>query len=69
MDTLLAMDPARQLAAAEHELVIEFPAVEAGEIHALMEGENGRYATASVRDYLSILVAGAVRRVLRARQI
>ena len=61
------IDPARQLAAAEHDLADDFPAVPPAEIHSLVQRENRRYASARVRDYISILVAGAVRASLLTR--
>jgi hypothetical protein len=67
MATLIDIDPARQLLAAEHALVEDFPAVPPAEIHSLVQRENRRYDTARVRDYVSILVARTVRSGLLTR--
>jgi hypothetical protein len=67
MATLIELDPARQLLAAEHDLAEDFPAVPPGEIHSMVVRENRRYESASVRDYVSILVARAVRASLLTR--
>ena len=67
MATLIDIDPARQLLAAERDLTEDFPAVPAGEIHSMMQRENTRYDSAHVRDYISILVARAVRSSLLTR--
>jgi hypothetical protein len=61
MATLIEIDPARQLVAAEHDLAGDFPAVPAAEIHFMVVHENSRYDAASVRDYISILVGHTVR--------
>ena len=61
MATLIDIDPARQLLAAEHDLVADFPAVTPGEIHSMVARENRRYDSARIRDYVSILVAHTVR--------
>jgi len=66
--TLIDMDPARQLLAAEADLVVEFPEVPADDIHVLMTRETKRFDAANVRDYVSILVARAVRSTLRLRR-
>ena len=68
MATLIEIDPARQLLAAEADLVVEFPEVSAGDIHVLMTRETKRFDAANVRDYVSILVARAVRSTLRLRR-
>ena len=68
MATLIEIDPARQLLAAEADLVVEFPEVPAGDIHVLMTRESKRFAAAKIRDYVSILVARAVRSTLRLRR-
>ena len=68
MATLIDMDPARQLLAAEADLVVEFPEVPADDIHVLMTRETKRFDAANVRDYVSILVARAVRSTLRLRR-
>ena len=68
MATLIEIDPARQLLAAEADLVVEFPEVPADDIHALMTRETKRFDAANVRDYVSILVARAVRSTLRLRR-
>ena len=62
------MDPARQLLAAEADLVVEFPEVPADDIHVLMTRETKRFDAAKIRDYVSILVARAVRATLRLRR-
>ena len=62
------MDPARQLLAAEADLVVEFPEVPADDIHVLMTRETKQFAAAKIRDYVSILVARAVRSTLRLRR-
>jgi hypothetical protein len=67
MAKVMHIDPARQLAAAEHDLADDFPTVPPAEIHSLVQRENRRYASARVRDYISILVAGAVRASLLTR--
>jgi hypothetical protein len=67
MATLIELDPARQLLAAEHDLAEDFPAVPPGEIHSMVVRENRRYESARVRDYVSILVARAVRASLLTR--
>ncbi len=67
MAILIEIDPARQLAAAEHDLAVGFPTVPPAEIHSMVQRENGRYDSASVRDYVSILVTRAVRASLEAR--
>jgi len=67
MATLIELDPARQLLAAEHDLAEDFPAVSPGEIHTMVVRENRRYESARVRDYVSILVARAVRASLLTR--
>ena len=61
------IDPARQLEAAEHDLADDFPAVAPAEIHSMVQRENRRFDSARVRDYISILVAGAVRASLLTR--
>jgi hypothetical protein len=66
--TLIEIDPARQLLAAEADLVVEFPEVPADDIHVLMTRETKRFAAAKIRDYVSILVARAVRSTLRLRR-
>jgi len=68
VNTLIDMDPARQLLSAEADLVVEFPEVSAGDIHVLMTRETRRFDAAKVRDYVSILVARAVRSTLRLRR-
>ena len=68
MATLIDMDPARQLLAAEADLVVEFPEVPADDIHVLLTRETKRFDAANVRDYVSILVARAVRSTLRLRR-
>jgi hypothetical protein len=68
VNTLIDMDPARQLLSAEADLVVEFPEVSAGDIHGLMTHETRRFEAAKVRDYVSILVARAVRSTLRLRR-
>ena len=68
MATLIEIDPARQLLAAEADLVVEFPEVPADDIHVLMTRETKRFAAAKIRDYVSILVARAVRSTLRLRR-
>jgi len=67
MATLIELDPARQLLAAEHDLAADFPAVPPGEIHSMVVRENRRYESARVRDYVSILVARTVRASLLTR--
>jgi hypothetical protein len=67
MATLIDIDPARQLVAAEHDLVVDFPTVTPAEIHSLVVTENRRYDSAHVRDYVSILVERAVRAYLLTR--
>ena len=67
MATLIDIDPARQLAAAEHDLAEDFPAVPPAQIHSMMMNENKRYDSAHVRDYISILVARTVRKALLSR--
>ena len=67
MATLIDIDPARQLAAAENDIVAEFPAVAPTEIHSMVLRENGRYVSAHVCDYISILVTRTVRASLLAR--
>jgi len=67
MAILIEIDPARQLLAAEHDLAADFPAVPAEEIHSMVLHENRRFASAHVRDYVSILVARAVRTSLLSR--
>jgi hypothetical protein len=67
MAILIEIDPARQLLAAEHDLAADFPAVPAAEIHSMVQRENRRFASAHVRDYVSILVARAVRTSLLSR--
>jgi hypothetical protein len=67
MATLIDIDPARQLAAAEHDLVADFPAVAPAEIHSMILRENKRYDAARIRDYISILVARSVRAALLDR--
>jgi hypothetical protein len=67
MATLIDIDPARQLIAAEHDLAADFPAVPLAEIHSMVLRENGRYDSAHVRDYVSILVTRAVRASLLTR--
>jgi hypothetical protein len=67
MATLIDIDPARQLLAAERDLAADFPAVPAAEIHTMMLRENRRYASAHVRDYISILVTRTVRAALLTR--
>lgn len=67
MASLTDIDPARQLADTERDLVAEFPRVSASEIHTLVDNANSRYDRAKVRGYVSILVAAAVRRTLRLR--
>jgi hypothetical protein len=67
MATLIEIDPARQLLAAERVLAEDFPAVPAGEIHSMMQRENTRFDSAHVRDYISILVARTVRATLLSR--
>ena len=67
MASLIDIDPARQLIAAEHDLAAEFESVAPEEIHSMVVRENHRYDAATVRDYVSILVARAVRRLLLAR--
>ena len=67
MATLIDIDPARQLIAAEHDLAADFPTVAPAEIHSLVVRENGRYDSARVRDYISILVARTVRASLLTR--
>ena len=67
MATLIDIDPARQLIAAEHDLVADFPAVEPAEIHSMVLRENRRYDSARVSDYISILVARTVRVSLLTR--
>ena len=61
------VDPARQLHAAEIGLVAEFPEVTPGDIHVMMQRETHRFDAATIRDYVSILVARAVRTRLRTR--
>jgi methyltransferase-like protein len=61
MATLIDIDPARQLIAAEHDLVADFPTVAPAEIHSMVQSENRRYDSAHVRDYISILVERTVR--------
>lgn len=48
--------------------MVEFPEVPADDIHALMTRETKRFDAAKVRDYVSILVARAVRSTLRLRR-
>jgi len=67
MATLIDIDPARQLIAAEHDLVADFPAVTPAEIHSMVASENRRYDSARIRDYISILVAHTVRASLLTR--
>jgi hypothetical protein len=67
MATLIDIDPARQLLAAEHDLAADFPAVPPSEIHGLIVRENQRYDSARVRDYISILVTHTVRTFLLTR--
>jgi hypothetical protein len=67
MATLIDIDPARQLIAAEHDLVADFPTVPPAEIHSLVVREERRYDHAHVRDYISILVAHTVRSSLLRR--
>jgi len=67
MATLIDIDPARQLAAAEHDLAEDFPSVPPAQIHSLMVSENERYDAAHVRDFVSILVARKVRTTLLSR--
>jgi len=67
MATLIDIDPARQLVAAERDLVADFPAVPPVEIHSMVVRENRRYDSARVRDYISILVARTVRASLLTR--
>jgi hypothetical protein len=67
MATLIDIDPARQLIAAEHDLVADFPTATPAEIHSLVTRENRRYDSARVRDYISILVARTVRASLLTR--
>jgi hypothetical protein len=67
MATLIDIDPARQLLAAEHDLADDFPAVPPAEIHSMVLRESRRYDSAHVRDYISILVARAVRASLLTR--
>ena len=67
MATLIDIDPARQLIAAERDLVADFPAVPPVEIHSMVVRENRRFASAHVREYVSILVARAVRTSLLRR--
>jgi len=62
--TLIEIDPARQLLAAEADLVVEFPEVPADDIHVLMTRETKRFAAAKIRDYVS----RAVRSTLRLRR-
>ena len=68
MATLIELDPARQLAAAEHDLEMGFPSVPPAEIHSMMLRESRRYDAAHIRDYVSILVARAVRAALMERR-
>jgi hypothetical protein len=67
MATLIELDPARQLIAAEHDLVDDFPAVPPAEIHSMVVRENGRYDSAHVREFISILVGRTVRASLLTR--
>jgi hypothetical protein len=67
MATLIDIDPVRQLATGELELAQDFPSVPRGEIHSLVVRENGRYDSAHVREYVSILVMRTVRAALLAR--
>jgi len=67
MATLIEIDPARQLLAAEQALAADFPAVPSEEIHSLVVTESRRFASAHVRDYVAILVARAVRTSLLSR--
>jgi hypothetical protein len=67
MATLIDIDPARQLIAAERDLVVDFPSVAPAEIHSMVQRENRRYDSARVRDYISILVARTVRTALLSR--
>jgi len=67
MATLIDIDPARQLIAAENDLAADFPAVPSAEIHGMVVRENRRYDAARVRDYVSILVAHTVRSALLSR--
>jgi hypothetical protein len=69
MATLIDIDPARQLLAAEHDLADDFPAVPPAEIHSMVLRENKRYDSAHVRDYISILVARTVRASLLSRTV
>jgi hypothetical protein len=61
MATLIDIDPARQLIAAELELAADFPSVPPDEIHSMVLREERSYDSARVRDYVSILVAHTVR--------
>jgi hypothetical protein len=67
MAPLIDIDPARQLNAAEEDLVADFPEVTPAEIHTMVEHENRRNDSAHVRDYISILVAHTVRASLLTR--
>jgi len=67
MAKVMHIDPARQLAAAEHDLADDFHAVPPAEIHTMVQRENKRYDHARVRDYISIMVTGAVRASLLTR--
>ena len=67
MATSIEIDPARQLAAAEHDLVDTFPEEPAAEIHTMVVRENRRYDSAHVRDFISILVMRRVRARLLTR--
>jgi len=67
MATLIDIDPVHQLANAERDLVAEFPLEVQSEIHAMVGVENARYHDAKIREYVSILVARAVRGALRRR--
>lgn len=68
MATLIDLDPAKQLLTAEADLVVEFPEVAADDIHVLMTRETKRFDTAKISDYVSILVARAVRSTLLLRR-
>jgi hypothetical protein len=67
MATLIDIDPVHQLANAERDLVAEFPREMQSEIHTMVGAENARYRDAKIREYVSILVARAVRGALRRR--
>jgi hypothetical protein len=65
MTSLIDVDPARHLRAAEIVLVAEFPDVTPADIHVMMQRESHRFDAATTRDHVSTPVSRAVRSRLR----